>query len=183
MAPPYLPGTTVPYQESGDALAAIRPLIAATDGLTLGQLCAITGLEAPALQNWIKRGFVPHPVNRKYQVRHVARILLIAALRDCLQIDRIGRLLTAVNGDADREDDDIVSEDRLYGYLCRVADRSGQDPPPPDALAALVAEVTADYTPPKQGDAARLRAVLGVMAAAYTASMFKSESDRRFSQI
>ena len=183
MAPPYLPGTTVPYQEGGDALAAIQPLIAATDGLTLSQLCAITGLEASALQNWIKRGFVPHPVNRKYRLRHVARILLIAALRDSLQIDRIGRLLAAVNGDADREDDDIVPEEQLYRYLCRIAARVEEAPLPPGEIDELIAEITADYDPPGQGDADRLRAVLGVMAAAYTAGRFKDDAERRFAKL
>ena len=62
----------------------------------------------------IKRGYVPHPVSKKYSERHLARILLIAELRECMAIDRVGAMLAYVNGDADDESDDIITEERLY---------------------------------------------------------------------
>ncbi|MBQ4239093.1 MAG: DUF1836 domain-containing protein, partial [Ruminococcus sp.] len=88
------------------------PLIRATDGLTLGQVCSISSLEQTTIQNWIKRGYVPHPVSKKYSERHLARILLIAELRECMAIDRVGAMLAYVNGDADDESDDIITEER-----------------------------------------------------------------------
>ena len=57
---------------------------------------------------------------KKYRERHIARILLIAALRDCMQIDRIGALMTYINGDADDEQDDIISDVALYDIFERV---------------------------------------------------------------
>ena len=57
-----VPGTIMPYSEAGGMFAMFRPLIQATDGLTLSQVCAITGLEASTVQNWVKRGFVARPI-------------------------------------------------------------------------------------------------------------------------
>ena len=114
----HVPGTVMPYSEAGGMFAMFRPLIQATDGLTLGQVCAITGLEPSTVQNWVKRGFVAHPVRKKYHERQLARILLISALRESMQIDRIGELMALVNGSADDTGDDIVSEEQLYDYLC-----------------------------------------------------------------
>ena len=86
----------MPYSEAGGMFSIFRPLIRATDGLTLGQVCAITGLEPSTVQNWVKRGFVPHPVRKKYHERQLARILLISALRESMQIDRIGEITASI---------------------------------------------------------------------------------------
>ncbi len=89
-----VPGTSMPYEEGG-MFALFRPMIRATDGLTLRQVCSLTGLEPSTIQNWIKRGYVAHPVEKKYRERQLARILLISALRDCMKIDSIGALILA----------------------------------------------------------------------------------------
>ena len=112
----FVPGTSIPH-EGGGMFSVFRPMIQATDGLTLRQVCSITGLEPSTIQNWIKRGFVSHPVEKKYRERQLARILLISALRDCMKIDSIGELLTIVNGDTEDTSDDIISEEQLYDYL------------------------------------------------------------------
>ena len=93
MTEKMVPGTAIPYADSNGMFAMFRPLIRATDGLTLGQVCAITGLEVSTIQNWVKRKFVPRPVEKKYHERQLARILLISALRDGMKIDAIGELL------------------------------------------------------------------------------------------
>jgi hypothetical protein len=49
----------------------------------------------------------------------LSRILLISALRDCMNIDEIGELMILINGDTDDESDDIVSESSLYDYFCK----------------------------------------------------------------
>ena len=114
MTEKMVPGTAIPYADSNGMFAMFRPLIRATDGLTLGQVCAITGLEVSTIQNWVKRKFVPRPVEKKYHERQLARILLISALRDGMKIDAIGELMTMVNGDADDVSDDIISEALLH---------------------------------------------------------------------
>ena len=109
--------------ETGSAFARYLPLIRAADGLTLAQVCSLTSLEPTTIQNWIKRGFVPHPVSKKYRERHIARIMLIASLRECMLIERVGALMTYINGNADDEADDIISDVALYDVFCRVVRR------------------------------------------------------------
>ncbi len=177
------PGTTIPYADSNGMFAMFRPLIRATDGLTLGQVCAITGLEASTIQNWVKRKFVPHPVEKKYHERQLARILLISALRDGMKIDGIGELMAMVNGDADDESDDIISEERLYDYLCRSIGKMGERPPAAEEIPALVQQVTCDYDPPNEEAFRRLRSALTVMVLAYTAGQYKQEAETHFRQM
>ena len=114
-----IPGTNMVYTDNNDAFSVFRPLIEITGGLSLGQICSITGLQSSTIQNWVKRGYVQRPVNKKYSERHLARILLISALRDCMNIEQIGELMILINGDTEDDSDDIVSETRLYDIFCK----------------------------------------------------------------
>lgn len=107
---------------SGGTFETYRPMISAAAGLTLGQVCAITGLEPSTVQNWVKRGFVARPENKKYGERQLARILLISSLKDGMRIEDVGALLRYVNGDVNDESDDILPEDRLYDCFCRATE-------------------------------------------------------------
>lgn len=178
-----IPGTTIPFEGGGSMFSMFRPLIKATNGLTLGQVCSITGLEPSTVQNWVKRGFVSHPVNKKYRERQLARILLISSLRDSMQIDRIGELMTMVNGSADDESDDIISEERMYDYLCALIGKTLDSGSAFSELPGLVDEVTADYSQPFEGAEQRLNEALLVMAYAYIAGRYKQEAERRFGKM
>ena len=178
MEPKNIPGTVLPETAATGMAGLMHPLLAAGDGLTLGQVCAITGLEPATVQNWIRRGFVAHPIRKKYRTRQVARILLIAALRDCLQIDRIGAVMTFVNGDTEDESDDIVSEEQLYDYFCesvRLLDNCEPD--------AAIVTVTADYRAPDNESRRRLILALRVMVNAYRAARYKQIADRTFHEL
>ena len=175
-----VPGTTMPYAGEEGMFALFRPLIKATNGLTLGQVCAVTGLEPSTVQNWIKRGFVARPVEKKYFERQLARILLISALRDSMRIEQIGALMARVNGDANSESDDIITEEALYDHLCELIRRRDEEATPLEAVPELVCQVTRDYSPPTPDAANRLRAALTVMVYAYTAGEYKREAERCF---
>lgn len=95
-----------------------------------------------------------------------------------MPLDRIGTLMALVNGDANDTDDDIISEEQMYDYLCAVIGRAEEKPS--DDISGLVAEITSDYTP-MRGDAAEiLRQALTVMALAYIAGKYKREADLLF---
>lgn len=178
-----VPGTNTPF-EGGDGMFSIfRPLIQATDGLTLGQVCKLTGLEPSTIQNWVKRGFVSRPVAKKYRDRQLARILLIASLRDGMQLDRIGELMSFVNGDANDTGDDIISEEQLYDYFCSIIGRAEHSALTKEQIRALTEEVTADYLPPNENAAAVLTEALTVMVPAYLAGVYKREADALFQQM
>ena len=114
-----IPGTNIPYTESHDAFSVFRPMLEITGGLSLGQICKITDLQASTIQNWIKRGYVQRPERKKYYERHLSRLLLISSLRDCMNIEEIGELMVLINGDTEDTSDDIVSESKLYDYFCK----------------------------------------------------------------
>ena len=160
-------------------IAAYLPLIRAADGLTLSQICALSGLETSTIQNWIKRGFVPHPVRKKYRERHLARILLISALRESMQIDRIGELLRSVNGDTDDESDDIITEENLYDIFTEIADGLDERMPAPDRTGEIVSEVLDGY-PEISEHRGRIAAALTVMANTYMANLYKRKAEAFF---
>ena len=109
----HIPGTEN-YSTNGKDFEAYKQMIELGDGLTLSQICNITKLQTHMIQNWVKRGYIPHPINKKYYVKHLSRILLINALRECMYIEDIGSLMVYINGDVDDESDDIISEEDLY---------------------------------------------------------------------
>ncbi len=172
-----IPGTVMAYEDTNNMFEANTFLIKATDGLTLSQVCSLTGLEASTIQNWVKRKFVARPINKKYHERHLARILLISALRDCMKIDSIGTLMSMVNGSADDESDDIISEQQLYDYLMDIIGRAKSTAPKIEEIPSLVENVIRDYKSPNDGDRERLYDALNVMAYAYTASQYKKIAD------
>ena len=178
-----IPGTTLSYSTQGGMFAMFIPLIKATDGLTLSQVCAITGLEASTIQNWVKRGFVAHPVQKKYHERQLARILLISSLRDSMRLESIGELMALINGSADDESDDIISEERLYDYFCEIIGRCNISALSVDEIPSLVEEVVSDYTSTAENAGERLKSALTVMVYAHTAAQFKQRAEKLFKEM
>lgn len=115
----YIPGTDSYYQND-EGFEAYKKMIEIGNGITLSQICNITKLEPHMIQNWVKRGYIPHPINKKYYTKHLARILLINALRECMYIEDIGSLMVYINGDVDDESDDIISDEDLYKLFSNI---------------------------------------------------------------
>ena len=115
----YLPGTNIPYGSKDDATSNLKMMVNAADGLSLSQICAITGLEESTIQNWVKRGFLFRPIKKKYKERHLGRIMLIMALRSSMLIEDIAELMSLINGNLEDESDDIISDMNLYEYFSR----------------------------------------------------------------
>lgn len=170
------------YAREPGLLGRFRPLIEATKGLTLAQICAVTGLESSTTQNWIKRGFVPHPVGKKYFERHLARFLLIDALRDGMLLDEIGELLRLVNGDTDDEADDIITESALYELFVSLTDAAQFIPPASEELRELVRRAVAEQ-PAAEKDRPRLETALVTMLCAYTAGHYRKRADAAFREL
>lgn len=178
MGEKFIPGTVVP---EGGAIRAgmfalLRPMIAATNGLTLAQVCAITGLESSTVQNWVKREFVAHPENKKYYERHLARILIISMLRDSMKIDDVGELMRMINGDATDESDDLIPEPELYDCLCEIIS-AGTPDQSEDEMRSLICAAIGHYH--TRGDEAkeRLTVAMMVMVSAYYSSVFKKNAE------
>ena len=179
----YIPGTTLPYSEQSGMFAMFIPLIRATDGLTLSQVCSITGLEASTIQNWVKRGFVARPIQKKYHERQLARILLISSLRESMRLESIGELMAVINGSADDESDDIISEERLYDYFCEIIKQKNVSALMPDEIPSLVERVVSDYSSTAENAGERLKSALTVMVYAHTAAEYKQRAEKMFKEM
>ena len=162
---------------SGTSLKSLLDTVQRTDGFTLSQVCAFTGLEGSTVQNWVKRGFVAHPENKKYRERQIARILIISALRDALGIDGIVSLMSYVNGDVEDEADDIVSEAKLLGYFTAALSSVGND-----EISIAVRKVTSDFGKDTEAGT-RLCNALAVMVTAAQAAVLKKRAERQLEQI
>ena len=170
-----------PMEKRG-RIADYLPLIQAANGLTLSQVCALSYLEPSTIQNWIKRGYVPHPTAKKYFERHLARILLIAQLRESIQIDRVGALLHYINGDTDDMSDDIIAEEALYDLFCDVAEILTKKTPSPDEVGEIVQNVLKDCSDIEQ-HREKVASALHIMACAYVANLYKQKADALFEKI
>ena len=169
-----IPGTTIDFGEYDQAIAYIRQMIDFTGGLSLGQVCKLTGLPETSIQNWVKRGYVPHPERKRYYERHMSRILLISALKDSMNIEDIGELMVLINGDTDDETDDIVSETELYRYLCEaikgLENEAFTENRVEDRIRIILAE--------EKQNAGKLSLALKVMVYAYISGACFRQSDR-----
>lgn len=174
-----IPGTNFSYTQNEGVFSMFVPMIRATDGLTLSQVCAITGLEPSTIQNWVKRGFVARPINKKYRERQLARILLIAALRDAMKIDSIGELMAMVNGNTEDESDDIISEEKMYDYFCKISKTAKDCDANLNEISQIVKNTISDYQAPNQYAVKRLGDALTVMLYAYISAEYKRLAENR----
>ena len=110
-----LPGTVVSVK-IGDAPQIeqqVRSMFMG-GGIMLGQISAITGLEAYDVQNWVKRGFLSPPERKRYSMNQLCRILNINMLKKVLSMEQICGLLGYINGDLGDDSDDIIDDSQLY---------------------------------------------------------------------
>jgi DNA-binding transcriptional MerR regulator len=178
-----VPGTVIPYTKGEGMFSVFRPMIQATGGLSLGQVCSITGLEPAVIQNWVKRGFVAHPVNKKYFERQLARILLISSLRDAMKIDSIGELMGMVNGDANDESDDIISEEQLYDYLCEIMAILKQNGFSQKNIELSIGKVAEDYKSSNGKNTGKLKQALEIMVNAYVSAQLKKKAEQKLEEL
>ena len=172
-----LPGTALARGAGLPAGALLEPMFL-TGGLVLSQVAAITGLEGYVIQNWVKRGCVSPPKGKRYSRRQVGRILMINLLKDALQLDRITRLLSYVNGHLDDESDDLIDDFELYLAAVGLMDRlEGDAPPDPQALSQCCYEALKDYVPARPGARERVAKALEVVLVAHAAARLKTRAE------
>lgn len=118
----YIPGTTLPFNSvaSEDCFSLISPLLTVTKGLTLAQVRELTGLETSTIQNWIKRGWVKNPEEKRYGEEQTMRIILINMMRGSMQMEQIAFLMSYINGSVEDRSDDILPDRELFNILCSI---------------------------------------------------------------
>lgn len=146
-----------------ESIDVYSKMIDMANGISLSQVCSIVDLQPHMIQNWVKRGYVPHPINKKYYVKHLSRILLINALKECMYIEDIGSLMVYINGDVDDESDDIISERDLYKLFT-------------DLINCINNLNKIDYTVDLKVKDKKLNTCMKIMCNAYFASMLSKKS-------
>ena len=172
-----LPGTMlkVRAEDAGNVEALFQPMFLA-GGMVLSQVASITGLEPYIIQNWVKRGFLSPPQNKRYTLRQLCRILNINMLKGVLPMERICGMLGYINGQLDDESDDTIDDSQLYFMFVRLAAQAKELDRNHSWLPAID-EVLRDYQEPVPGARERIAKVLRIMLIAYVAARMKDEAE------
>lgn len=167
-----IPGTTLTGpRENADRTDEMFQSMFLAGGMVLSQVSNITGLEPYTIQNWVKRGFLSPPVNKRYNVQQLCRIISINMLKGALPLEQICNLLSYINGDLADESDDIIDDSLLYFMFVKLAARARHIGGDQEWESALE-EATAGYAEPRPGARDQVIKVLRVMLMAWIASRF-----------
>ena len=172
-----IPGTILNRDKMDGAtgLEFLDKVFFITDKIMLAQIREITGIDGTTLQNWLKRGLVGTPNKKSYTIEHLARILIINMMRDTMQLSRIIFILQYVNGKS--EEDKIVKESVLYGYICKVLDRLSENGEISGAgIDGIISDVLSDYEEPVSGAGRRLSVGIKVITITYYSALIKAEA-------
>ena len=183
--------TQNPVQPDVIDFDSIRPAFAATGGLMLSQVVEVTGVGNSTIQNWIKRGWIPSPVDKKYGERQVARILIVDMLRKSMQLEHIIRLMACVNGDVEDQSDDIIKDADLYNYIYRIVKRiEPVESFTVDRLNDIIDEEIQDYHGAGEGYTGhvsdtqkRLHDALHIMMLTYISSELRKSAEAELEEI
>ena len=178
-----IPGTTLTgKREDADRTGELLQTMFLAGGMTLSQVVTITGLEAYTVQNWVKRGFLPPPQNKRYNMEQVCRIININLLKGNMPLEQIVKLMAYLNGDLADESDDLVDDTMLFFLFVKLAARAryiGGSKAWDDALL----EITADYREPVPGARDKLIRVLKIMLTVWCANMLKTQAEAMIAQL
>ncbi len=178
------PGTTVECSKL--EIGCSRVLfdgIFATGGITLSQVCIMTGLEPYLVQNWVKRGFVTSPVGRVYSRDQFARVVIINMLRQVLQLDRICGLIHVIAGVPEDKSDDLINDEELYHRYVDMVARDDVNVSDEESVRQAAMRATEDFCEPAAGAKKQLAKILSVMLYAHGASQLATMSDRILSTL
>ena len=173
-----IPGSTLEGEtKDADQVASVFHSMFLPGGMVLSQVAAISGLEAYTIQNWVKRGFLSPPQEKRYTMRQLCRILNINMLKGALTMDQICGLLSYVNGALDDESDDLIDDAELYFMFVKLAVRS-KDQHTMDQWEHTIQQILLDYQEPIPGAKDRIQKVLKIMIAAWYATLMRQKTEK-----
>lgn len=179
-----IPGTVIPADRSRpDAMQErIRSMFLA-GGMVRSQVATATGLEPHAVQNWVKRGFLAPPVDKRYTCRQFCRILIINMLKNALPMEKICGLLSYINGNLDDESDDSIDDTQLYFAFLQLAATYDGEITDRERLKQCIHRSLAGYREPIPGAKQRVEQVLEIMLVAWWASQLQSRAQNMLSAL
>ena len=173
-----IPGTLLQIpKEEADNIEHIFSSMFLAGGIALGQVANITGLEPYAVQNWVKRGFLPPPKNKRYSMRQLCRIVNINMLKSALPMEKICGLLGYINGALDKEDDDIIDDATLYFLFVKLAAHAKQLDDPATWEQAMESALSG-YQEPVPGARIRIENALRIMLTAWVSAKMRAAAEQ-----
>ena len=172
----YIPGTKLKKAEMENltGMAFLKKVFFVSEGVMLTQIRDISGIDSSTLQNWTKRGWVANAKLKKYNMDQVAHILIINMLRSCMQLEHIAFLVQYINGDLEDTSDDIITDSRLYDYICRILEHIiSTGDCSLEEISDCVANITDDYVEPFAGARERLYHALEIIVVTYYSALLK----------
>ena len=178
-----IPGTTLTCLRSdADRTDGLFQSMFLAGGLTLSQVSSITGLESYTIQNWVKRRFLPPPVNKRYNMEQLCRIITINMLRGALSLEQICSLIGYINGSLSDESDDIIDDTVLYFKFVSLAARARHIGGSKEWGEALE-EVMEGYAEPYPGAREKVTQVLRIMLTAWIAAQLRDQTNHMIAQL
>lgn len=178
-----IPGTTLEGDRSeADRTSERFQSLFLAGGLTLSQVASITGLEPYTIQNWVKRGFLPPPQGKRYNMEQLCRIININILKGNMSIEQIIKLMGYLNGDLADESDDLVDDTMLFFFFVQLAARAryiGGNMTWDDAISQ-VAEAYEEKVP---GAREKLQKVLKIMLTVWVANVLRQAAENQITQL
>lgn len=173
-----LPGTVLSVDaDRPQAAEDVFSSLFLAGGLVLSQVTQVTGLEPYIIQNWVRRGFLAPPKQRKYTRRQLSRILMINALKSTLSIAQICKLLSYINGALDDEGDDTIDDTELYGAFVLVAGSVQKHGLTSESeMNRLIADGLKDYKESIPGAKERIEQALRIMITAWCAAQLQTKA-------
>lgn len=173
-----LPGTVLSVDaDRPQAAEEVFSSLFLAGGLVLSQVTQVTGLEPYIIQNWVRRGFLAPPKQRKYTRRQLSRILMINALKSTLSIEQICKLLSYINGALDDEGDDTIDDTELYGAFVLVAGSVRKHGLTSESeMNRLIADGLKDYKESIPGAKERIEQALRIMITAWRAAQLQTKA-------
>lgn len=145
-------------------------------GIVLSQVSRITGLEPYTVQNWVKRGFLPSPEHKRYNMNQLCRIILINMLKSVLPMEKITGLISYVNGQLDNTADDIIDDAKMYFLFVRLAAQV-RELKSPEEFEKSIQKQLSTYQEPVPGAKQRVAAVLRIMLTAWSAAALQKRAE------
>ena len=178
-----IPGTVLRIErDNADGVEEMFSSMFLAGGMVLSQVASITGLEPYTVQNWVKRGFLSPPKNKRYTLQQLCRILHINMLKEVMPLERICSLLRYINGKLDQEDDDIIDDAVLYFLFVRLAARAKQLDDPVVWKRAMD-EALCNYQEPVPGARERIEKALRIMLIANVACKMAQTAERMLDEL
>ena len=176
--PWIIPGTVLETQREMDTGESVLRTLFLGGDITLSQVSAITGLEPHTVQNWVKRGFLPPTVGKKYSLNHLCRILNLHMLRGVLTLEQACRLIDCAKGTGEN----AHADEDLYFLFVTLSTRARQLARP-EACDRILQEMLRDYTEATPGEKDLLVQALKVMLTAYLSANLRLAAEQQFSQL